>query len=106
MSYFMELNLHGYTAAEAKKKLDDALKTLPKDVGELTVIHGYRGGTALRDMVRRYKHPKVERKMLGLNQGSTVFVVTYSPTYRGGGFSLKYGNPYSINELSPCVPRL
>ena len=32
--------------------------------------------------------------------------VTYSPTYRGGGFSLKYGNPYSINELSPCVPRL
>ena len=31
--------------------------------------------------------------------------VTYSPTYRGGGFSLKYGSPYSINELSPCVPR-
>jgi len=27
------------------------------------------------------------------------------PTYRGGGFSLKYGNPYSINELTPCVPR-
>ena len=26
-------------------------------------------------------------------------------TLRGGGFSLKYGNPYSINELSPCVPR-
>ena len=34
-----------------------------------------------------------------------VVGVTYSPTYRGGGFSLKYGNPYSINELSPCVPR-
>ena len=35
----------------------------------------------------------------------SLLVVTYSPTYRGGGFSLKYGNPYSINELSPCVPR-
>ena len=34
-----------------------------------------------------------------------MIIVTYSPTYRGGGFSLKYGNPYSINELSPCVPR-
>ena len=34
--------------------------------------------------------------------------VTYSPAYaslRGGGFSLKYSNLYSINELSPCVPR-
>ena len=34
--------------------------------------------------------------------------VTYSPAYaslRGGGFSLKYGNPHSIDELSPCVPR-
>ena len=36
-------------------------------------------------------------------------IVTYSPAYaslRGGGFSLKYSNLYSINELSPCVPRL
>ena len=32
--------------------------------------------------------------------------VTYSPTYRGGGFSLKYSNLHSINELTPCVPRL
>ena len=35
-------------------------------------------------------------------------VVTYSPAYaslRGRGFSLKYSNLYSINELSPCVPR-
>ena len=26
-------------------------------------------------------------------------------TLRGGGFSLKHSNEYSINELSPCAPR-
>ena len=31
--------------------------------------------------------------------------VTYSHHLRGGGFSLDNGNPLSINELSPCVPR-
>ena len=40
---------------------------------------------------------------------NAILQVTYSPAYaslRGGGFSLKYSNLYSINELSPCVPRL
>ena len=41
-----------------------------------------------------------------LKIGAPVDAVTYSPTYRGGGFSLKHGSPYSINELSPCAPRL
>ena len=34
--------------------------------------------------------------------------VTYSPAYatlRGEGFLLKYSNLYSINKLTPCVPR-
>lgn len=75
MGYFSEIDLHGMTSAEARKTLDETLKKLPKDVRELTVVHGYRSGTALRDMVRRYKHPKVERKVLGLNQGTTVFII-------------------------------
>lgn len=75
MSYFMEADLHGLTRTEAKQRLDDILKRLPADVGELTVVHGYRGGTALRDMVRNYKNPKIERKILGINQGTTIFVI-------------------------------
>ncbi len=75
MSYFSEIDLHGKTSAEAKKTLDELLKKIPPDVRELTVIHGYRQGTALREMVRRYSNPRVERKILGLNQGSTVFVI-------------------------------
>ena len=40
---------------------------------------------------------------------NTASPVTYSPAYAelfGGGFLLKYSNLYSINKLSPCVPRL
>lgn len=75
MAYFMEADLHGLTRAEAKSRLDDILKRLPGDVGELTVVHGYRGGTSLRDMVRNYKNPKIERKILGMNQGTTIFII-------------------------------
>ena len=75
MGYFEELDLHGHTAASAKQKLDETMKNLPRDTRELTVVHGYRGGTALLELVRRYKHPKIERKILGLNKGSTVLVI-------------------------------
>ncbi len=75
MSYSIELDLHGHTTESAKAKLNDTLKHLPKDVREIQVIHGYRGGTALRDTVRKYSHPKIERKILGLNQGITTLII-------------------------------
>ena len=75
MSYFEELDLHGLSSQTAKSRLDEMIRKLPRDVRELTVIHGYHGGTAIRDMVRRYKNPRVEKKILGLNQGSTVFII-------------------------------
>lgn len=75
MSYYMTIDLHGLTKEEAKKKLCSVLSSLPGDVGELTVIHGYHSGTALQGMIRSFRHPKVERKILSLNQGETVFVI-------------------------------
>ncbi|MDD6490407.1 MAG: Smr/MutS family protein [Clostridia bacterium] len=75
MPYSIEIDLHGHTVESAKTLLNDSLKKLPKDVREINVIHGYRGGTALRDMVRKYSHPKIERKILGLNQGITTFII-------------------------------
>lgn len=75
MPYSIEIDLHGHTVESAKTLLNDTLKKLPKGVREVNVIHGYRGGTALRDMVRKYSHPKIERKILGLNQGITTFII-------------------------------
>ncbi len=75
MPYSIELDLHCQTVDSARKLLTDTLKKIPSDVHEIHVIHGYHGGTALRDMVRNYRHHRIERKILGLNQGTTIFVI-------------------------------
>ncbi len=76
MPYSIEIDLHGHTVESARSLITSTLKTLPKDVREVSVIHGYRGGTALRNMVSKYSNAKIERKkILGLNQGVTIFVI-------------------------------
>ena len=45
------------------------------DLHEVCVIFGYHSGTALKDFVMRYKNKKIAKKVLGLNQGSAVFVL-------------------------------
>lgn len=75
MSYSIKIDLHGMKVNSAKELLNIRLRTLPKDTREVVVVHGYHGGTALRDMVRSYQNPKIERKFIGLNQGETIFAI-------------------------------
>ena len=73
----VELDLHGMTQIQAKAAVDAALRRAGGAVYRLRVVHGYRGGTQLRDMLRREygKHPKVKRLELGLNPGATDLVL-------------------------------
>ena len=73
----IELDLHGMTCTQAQTAIDAALRRARPSTYRLEVIHGYRSGTELRDMVRRVyaRHPKVKRLELGLNPGSTVLVL-------------------------------
>lgn len=73
----VELDLHGMTQVQAKAAVDAALRRAGGSVYRLRVIHGYRGGTQLRDMLRREygKHPKVKRLEVGLNPGATDLVL-------------------------------
>lgn len=67
-----EVDIHGLTAEEAKRRLEHLLNTAPKNVTEIRVIHGYNGGQVLRDMVRhRLKHPRIAAKLVCLNPGET-----------------------------------
>lgn len=75
MAYSVTIDLHGQTVESAKRLLTARLRSLPKDVREVVVVHGYHGGVALQNMVRGYRHFKVEKKLLGLNQGETVFLI-------------------------------
>ena len=73
----IRLDIHGMTCTQAQAAIDAALRRAGGSVYRLEVVHGYHGGTQLRDMVRRVygRHPKVRRLELGLNQGSTTLVL-------------------------------
>lgn len=75
MPYSIKIDLHGHTVDSARKLITDTLRNLPKNVREISVVHGYHSGTALRDMVRKYSNPKIESKVLSLNQGITIFII-------------------------------
>lgn len=58
----IELDLHGKNAYQARVAIDAALRRAGGGVYRLRLIHGYHGGTALRDLCREYAgHPRVLR---------------------------------------------
>lgn len=68
----LEVDLHGLTAEDAKRRLEHLLSNAAPEVREVRVIHGYNSGQALRDMVRlRLKHPRIASKLVTLNPGET-----------------------------------
>ena len=74
---FPEIDVHNMTRAEAIAAIDARLQQAGASVYRLRVIHGYRGGTVLRNAVRAHykKHPKVIRIEIGLNPGETDLVL-------------------------------
>lgn len=80
---YKTIDLHGFTTLEAKRYLDQVLKDLPQSIREVTILHGYISGQALANMVRGYKHPRIERKMRSLNQGETIFLLYTKQMKRG-----------------------
>ncbi len=77
VSGFQEIDVHNMTRTQAVAAIDATLRRANSSVYRLRVIHGYHGGTAIRDAVRaRYrKHPKVVRIELGLNPGETDLIL-------------------------------
>lgn len=73
----IRVDLHGMNCVQAQAAVDAALRRAGGSVYRLEVIHGYHGGTQLRDMIRRVyaRHPRVKRLEVGLNQGATELVL-------------------------------
>ncbi len=73
----MELDLHGKTLQQARVAVMAALKRATTADYRLNIIHGYRGGSAIRDMLREEfaSHPRVIRLENSPNPGQTVFVL-------------------------------
>lgn len=72
----IEVDLHGMDVWDARSYLNSRINAASLNVKEVVVIHGYRGGTALRDFIRKnYSHPRLKRKFVGMNQGMTILVL-------------------------------
>ncbi len=74
----LELDVHGMNKYQAKVFIDSRLKRADASVYRIRIIHGYRNGTELRDMVRQEygkNHPKILRISPGLNPGETELVL-------------------------------
>lgn len=77
MNAFEEIDIHQMTKVQALTAVDAMLKRADSGVYSIRIVHGYHGGTVLRDAVRaRYaKHPKVKRIELGMNPGETTLIL-------------------------------
>jgi len=74
----MEIDVHGMNKYQAKVFIDSRLKRADASVYRVRIIHGYRSGTELRDMVRQEygkNHPKVIKIANSLNPGETELVL-------------------------------
>ncbi|MEG2814185.1 MAG: Smr/MutS family protein [Oscillospiraceae bacterium] len=72
----VELDIHNMTADQAKKYIEQFLNNVNANVKEVCVIHGYTGGTILKEMVqKRLKHSKIKGKIKSFNQGITILML-------------------------------
>jgi len=71
------IDIHGMTTTDAKHKLERLITGASADIAEITVIHGYSGGNMPGNMVRKtLKHKRIKQRILSLNRGETILVLT------------------------------
>ena len=67
------LDLHDMQEEEARFYLEKTIDTAEKKIKEIVVIHGYRKGQTILNMVRKeFKHKKIEKKVIPYNKGVTL----------------------------------
>ncbi|MCB6609906.1 Smr/MutS family protein [[Clostridium] symbiosum] len=75
----IELDLHGRRAEEAKRLIDAELDRAGRNVYRIRLIHGFHGGTGIKNMIwEEYSYgrePRVVRLEHGMNQGITELVL-------------------------------
>jgi len=72
----VELDLHGMNTYQAQIAIDAALRRAGSGTYRLRLIHGYRGGTAIRDMLwTTYTHRSQVKRLVTIHDGVTDLVL-------------------------------
>lgn len=67
------IDLHDMQEQEAKFYLEKAIDTAEDKIKEIVVIHGYRQGQVILNMVRHdFTHKRIDRKVIPYNKGITL----------------------------------
>ncbi len=74
MEGIVTLDLHGKNTYQAKVAIDAALRRAKSGTYRLRLIHGYHGGTALRDTIRAEYAARC-RRVVPINEGTTDLVL-------------------------------
>lgn len=70
-----EIDIHGMIVSEAKVMLEKSIQLSEKNT-QIRIIHGFHGGQALLNMVRKsLKHKRIKQKIIGMNNGETIFII-------------------------------
>jgi len=73
------IDIHGYTVDEARTYIEKTIVKLDKNVTELVVIHGYRSGNQLKNLLSSpngIRSKRICRRKYSMNQGETTLVLT------------------------------
>ena len=73
----VSIDLHGRNTYQTKIAVDAALRRANSGTYRLRLIHGYHGGTALRDFIREEysSHPRVKRLLPSPDGGATDLIL-------------------------------
>ena len=78
-SGIIEVDLHGLRVEEAVQKAEDAVRKASSSVYIIRLIHGYHGGTRIREAVEyefsNGRNSKVKRVRPGNNPGITELIL-------------------------------
>ena len=70
---YKTIDLHNLTKEAAKADLVHALNSVDFDIKCLVVVHGYHGGTIIKNLVRKeFQHENVLEK-INLDAGRTIY---------------------------------
>lgn len=73
------VDLHNMEENEARFFLERAIDTAEPKIKEVVVIHGYRKGQVILNMVRKdFNHERIEKKVIPYNKGITLIYLKNS----------------------------
>lgn len=69
------VDLHELTKQDAKIELINALSRVDFDVKCLVIIHGYHGGTVIKNLVRKEFESDFIAEKINLDAGRTIYIL-------------------------------